>query len=433
MPKITKTVVDNALPAPKRSFIWDSEIKGFGLKVMPTGVKVFVFQYRTAEGDTRRMALGKYSDTFTAEQARNKAKAMRRMVEDGLDPLGEKQEDRQSMTVSELLDEYIKSGRFAEKAESTRASDRGRVERHLKPTLGKQYVKKLTTDAVRRAFAAIRDGKTAGDSKTDKKRGRSIVRGGEGAARMSVRLLGAVLTWGIKEGHATTNPAWGVDIGTDGARDVILENAADYAEMFRAIAKLENEKQIRSPAADAIRVIALTGARKGEITGLRWRHVNLERGVIELTHKEHKTGGKTKKPRQINLPAVAQAIIAKQPAGKPDDFVFQPAKGEGAITLSKPWLLIRTAAELPEGLVIHGLRHSLASSMAMAGAEAAEIMTALGHRQLSTAQKYVHWSQDARSGLAERAASTVLAGLAESKGVVPADVVELRKNAKADK
>jgi site-specific recombinase XerD len=70
---------------------------------------------------------------------------------------------------------------------------------------------------------------------------------------------------------------------------------------------------------------------------------------------------------------------------------------------------------LPEAIGLHGLRHSLASHMAMGGAQASEIMTALGHRQLSTAQKYIHWAEDSRQALAEKAASVVLAGMAATK------------------
>ena len=92
-----------------------------------------------------------------------------------------------------------------------------------------------------------------------------------------------------------------------------------------------------------------------------------------------------------------------------------PRKGEGAVSLAKPWRQIRKEAELPEGIGLHGLRHSLASAMAMNGAQAAEIMTALGHRQLSTAQRYIHWAQDSRAALAEKSAAHISAALTGKK------------------
>src|SRR5690606_6286263 len=128
-----------------------------------------------------------------------------------------------------------------------------------------------------------------------------------------------------------------VRTGGSGTRDAILESVEDFRRLFAALDKLETERQIRSPAADAIRVIALTGARRGEIAGLRWQHVDLKRGLITLPPHAHKSGRKTGKPRIIGLPAAAQAIVARQPEGQPDDFVFSPAKGNGAMALSRVW------------------------------------------------------------------------------------------------
>ena len=183
---------------------------------------------------------------------------------------------------------------------------------------------------------------------------------------------------------------------------------------LRRLTEMETERRIRSPVADAIRLIALTGCRRGEAAGLRWSHVDFKQGRILLPPQSHKTGRKTGKPREIVLPAEAQKIIARQTKGAPDDFVFAPARGDGAIALSKAWRKVRKEAELPPALGLHGLRHSIASHLAMSGAQAAEIMTAMGHRQLSTVQRYIHFAETARQALAERAASVALAGMASS-------------------
>ncbi|MCU7933050.1 MAG: site-specific integrase [Candidatus Thiodiazotropha sp. (ex Codakia rugifera)] len=414
MEKITKTMVDRADPEEVRYFIWDVEIKGFGLLVLPSGVKSFLYQYRNSAGRTRRTTIGKYSATMTADLARKQAKKLRRAVEDGRDPLEEKKANKEALTVTELLEKYLESARFAEKADSTQSIDRGRINRHLIPTLGKKIAKKLTTEHVRRAFASIRDGKTACDVKT-KSRGRARVKGGEGTARMAIRVLCSILNWAIDEGYLSSNPATGVKIGSDGIRETILESTEQYKSLFQTLDTMEIERRLRSAVADAIRVIALTGARRNEIASLRWSHVDLKAGVITLPPNAHKTGRSTGKSRVIGLPAAAQAIIANQKGSEPDDFVFPPARGNGPINLSKPWRTIRVEANLPEGIGLHGLRHSLASHMAMQGAQAAEIMTALGHHQLSTAQRYVHWAQDERSQLAEKAASHISAALDDKK------------------
>ena len=412
MPRISKRTVDAIAPDPggKRFYLWDSDIKGFGLLMLPSGVKSYFYCYRNLEGRQRRATIGKHG-TWTPEQARHKADELRRSVSAGGDPLHEKRALKAAPTVAALLDAYVDGERFKSKSPWTQISDRGRIAAHLKPLLGSRHVERLTPGDVERAFAAIRDGKTARDGKT-RSRGRSRVRGGEGTARMAIRLLRAAINWAIGEGLVVSNPCAQVRIGTDGTRDVILESVDDYRRLFETLDRMERERRLRSAVADAIRVIALTGARRGEIVGLRWPHVDLKRGLITLPAHAHKTGRRTGKARIIGLPAAAKVIIERQNQDDPlDDRVFPPSSGEGTLSLSKPWSQIRIEAKLPEGIGLHGLRHSLASHMAMAGAAAGEIMTALGHSQLSTTQRYLHWAENTRQALAERAASVATAAL----------------------
>jgi integrase len=420
MAKISKRIVDAARAGAKPSFIWDGRLAGFGLLTLPSGAKSFVFQYRSPEGRSHRATIGKVG-AVTPEQARTIAEDMSRTVKGGGDPLADKAAVRAALTVNGLLDRYVASAHYATKAASTQATGLGQIERHLKPLLGKYHVDRLEQDDIRRAFAAIRDGKTATTVKT-KPRGLARVRGGEGAARYACRLLRAAFTWAVAENKIKRNPTTGVDFGTDGEREVVLD-AEGYARLFATLTLMENQRRLRPAVADAIRVIAMTGARRGEITGLRWKH--LKGGQIVLPPRAHKTGHKTKKPRTISLPAAAQQIIAAQPEGGPDDFVFSPSKGAGPVSLAKPWQIIRGEADLPEGIGLHGLRHSLATLLAVGGAQAAEIMTSLGHRQMSTTTRYLHFADTARAALAERAAAPALAGMAAAMGAPKADVVKL--------
>ena len=431
MAKLTKTEVDNFPPKAKDYFEWSDDPKGFGVKVFTSGVKSFVFQYRTAENKTRRFTIGKLSDTLTVEQARKKAKELFFEVMGGNDPMAEKQNRREAITVDQLLTRYVASPAFAQKAKTTKATDLGRIERHLKPLIGSKHADLLTADSIRKIQSDIKDGKTAGRFKTIS-RGLAKVTGGAGTADKSVLILRAAYSWAISEGILKDNPAAAVKVAQPGQRETIMGGSDDYALLFRTLNKMEEEHRIRSTVADAIRLIALTGARRGEVVGLLWQYVDLKSGIITLPPKAHKTGSRTGKPRIIGLPAEAQVIIARQAKGEPTDYVFMPSKGEGTLNIAKPWMDVRTEAGLPANLGLHGLRHSLASHLAMAGASAVELMETMGHKQISTTQRYIHFAERARSTLAERAATMAMAGMNEANGKQKAEVLPMKKPRKSN-
>jgi integrase len=407
--RISKRTVDAAKSAEKPSFVWDGALSGFGLLTLPSGSKSFVFQYRNAQGRTRRATIGK-AGTLAPDAARNLAERMARKVKEGGDPLDDRRAAREALTVAALLDLYVGSARYAEKATTTQKTGKGQIERHLKPLLGRRLLDKLGPDDIRRTFASIRDGRTAVRVKTGP-RGLARVTGGEGAARYACRLLRAAIRWAIEEKHTNHDPTAGVEFGADGEREAVLD-IAQYERLFAALADMEGDSRLRPAVADALRVIALTGARRGEIIQLRWRNVELGQGRIVWPPKRHKTGHKTGKPRIIQLPSAAQEIIARQPQGEPDDYVFKPSKGGGPVALRKPWKAVQAEAGLPEHINPHGLRHSLATLLAVDGAQAAQLMTSLGHRQMSTTTRYIHFADKTRADLAERAAAPALAGLA---------------------
>lgn len=416
--KLTKSSIDAAKPPSepgKRLFLWDSALPGFGVLVLPSGVRTFIFQYRTAEGNTRRYTIGKLSDALTCEQARKIAKCKAVDVHTGIDPMSEKTARRNAITINELFDRYLASPTFDRKAATTKPVDRGRIDRHLRPLLGSQIADQLTADAVRQAQTDIAEGKTAGTFKSGL-RGLARVRGGKGTASQAVLILRAAYRWAVSEGILKDNPAGTVKVEAAGQRNTIMGGSADYGKLFTALTTMEAEFQIRKPVADAIRLIALTGARRGEVAGLRWGYVDLAVGMISIPPAAHKAGSRTGKARVITLPAEARVILARQPAGEPTDYVFSPAKGTGPIELAHAWQKVRTKAGLPDNLGLHGLRHSLASHLAMDGASSAELMEVLGHRQASTTQRYIHFAEQARSTLADRAAATAMAGLVSVEG-----------------
>lgn len=430
MAKLTKGEVDNLKPSDKDCFVWADDPKGFGVKVFTSGVKSFVFQYRTKEGKSRRYTIGKLSDTLTVDQARKVAKDLFRDVLSGLDPMGHKQARREAITVSQLCQRYMDSPTFAEKAEKTQDVDRGRILRHVQPLIGNEIADMLTADQVKRMKADITTGKTAGNFKT-KARGLAKVKGGAGTANKTVLVLRAAYTWAIHEKLLSNNPAAGVEVEQSGQRETIIEDSTAYASLFSTLDKMESELRIRRPVADVFRLIALTGMRRGEVTGLKWQHVDLQRGQIKFPPREHKTGKKTGKPKIVMLPPQGLQIIQRQPAGKDEDYVFQSTKEKAMITVNREWLKVRAEAKLPAKIVLHELRHSIGSHLAMAGASAVELMQALGHKQISTTQRYIHFAERARTSLAERAASMAMAGMNKANGKQKAEALPIKKQRKS--
>jgi hypothetical protein len=161
--------------------------------------------------------------------------------------------------------------------------------------------------------------------------------------------------------------------------------------LFATIADMERDGRLAPTFGDTVRLLALTGARRSEIEGLRWDEVDLQRGVAMLPAHRSKTGRKT-----IPLGAPALAVLAQRKGVAGDSaFVFPGLKGgEGpANALSKNWQRVRKAAGLP-GVRLHDLRHTLASFLVARGASLPVIGRVLGHTNAATTQRYAHLQAD---------------------------------------
>jgi Arm DNA-binding domain len=146
--KLTKRTVDAIRPIPGRdAFIWDGLLKGFGVRMKPSGVGSYFVQYRNAEGRTRRLVLGRVG-TLTPDQARTLAAAKLAQVANGNDPSAERKTQRNAVTVGEVCDWYLveaQAGRLIGRKgwpikASTLTMDRSRIEQHVKPLLADENV-----------------------------------------------------------------------------------------------------------------------------------------------------------------------------------------------------------------------------------------------------------------------------------------------------
>ncbi len=197
--RLTKGVVDGLTPDPDRDyFVWDIEIIGFGVRVKRrTGVRSFLVQYRIGRA-TRRFTMGQYG-RVTVEVARKQARVLMGRIAQGDDPSAERKADRSVSTIAEMCDAYMKaarSGKVLSRGKSKKTGtldiDQGRIDRHIKPLLGKKPLNEVKPKDARKFLSDVMDGKTAGTFKTGKKRGLARVTGGPGTAGKALALLSAI-------------------------------------------------------------------------------------------------------------------------------------------------------------------------------------------------------------------------------------------------
>lgn len=397
--RLSKNVVDKAKPGPTNLFLWDTALPRFGLKVTPAGAKTYVVQYRQG-GRVRRYTIGRHGQPWTVETARKDAQAQLGRVAKGEDPQTVKTGTRDAPTVADLADRFLREHADAKKKPSTAAEYRRIVQTIIGPKLGRVRVADLTSADVARLHHSLRASPYT--------------------ANRAAAVLGVMCSCALRWRWRTdgVNPVRGLERFREQKRERFLAptelerlgkvlTAAERGKLARKSEESgEHEPVTVSPfALAAIRLLALTGARRGEVLGLRWEHVDLEQGVVRLP--DSKTGAKS-----IYLPGTARAVLASLPRVEGTPYVF-PGGREGAalVNLKKPWGAIREAAGLPD-VRLHDLRHSFAAAGAGAGLGLPIIGRALGHKTPTTTARYAHVAPDPVREAVEAVGGRIAAGLA---------------------
>ncbi|WP_376711097.1 tyrosine-type recombinase/integrase [Pseudochrobactrum lubricantis] len=388
MSKLTKTIVDRAELREKQYTIWDSDLKGFGVFIHPTGTKTYFVDYRAAEGNRRRMTIGRHG-SITTEQARKLAiETMGGIVLQRDDPLLERRTRRASLTVAELCDNYLIAARKGliigrsgkAKKSTTLETDEGRIERHIKPLLGRKLVIDMKRPDIAKFIRDVTAGKTALKEKSTKLRGITLVAGGAGTATRTTGLLGGILSYAVSEGIIESNPAHGVSKPAYKKRDRRL-NAAEFRSLGAVLQKHDHEPW---QAIVGIKLLALTGCRLGEIVKLKWEEVDLEGQALRLG--DSKTGASI---RPIGKPVVE--LLKTIQADRPTGFVLYGVRNHeisyGALD-SAVDRLVKTAGL--EGVTAHTLRHSFASVAADLNYSDSTIGSIIGHAGNTVTSRYTH-------------------------------------------
>ena len=402
--RITKRFIDGIEPGAKDQFFWDSSLRGFGVKVTPKGAVIFMLQ-RRVHGKPQRLTIGRHDAGTTVEQARTKAEELSGQIAAGKDP---KAPDRSLVTVADLgrryLDEYAK----VHKKPSSYAQDRSHVENHVIPLVGTTLVSQLTREDVSRVLRLVKQGETAKSEKTEK--GTRRVKGGQTVANRVHAVLSKMMRlaedWRIRDEN--TNPCRGVKKFAEKKMSRFLSDD-EFKRLGTALDRAETaarEQQAKGPPGGdkaspearqrhhqhvvarlsgvrAVRLLALTGCRVGEILALKWSDIDRNRQVLLIA--DSKTGAK-----EVRATPEIEALLRGVVRTPGNPYVLPGRKkGEHLTSLRKLWMDVCKGAGLKE-VRLHDLRHSYASVGLTVGQSLSIVGKLMGHTQPATTNRYAH-------------------------------------------
>ena len=406
--------------------IWDGTVSGFGARRQKGLSVTYILKYRTAAGRQRWYVIGRHGSPWTPDEARGEAiRLLGEIVGPShTDPAADKMARRKASTVSELCDAYLadaEAGRLltrrqTAKRPSTVMTDRGRIEAHVKPLLGRTAVSAVTRADIEKLMHDVAAGKTARKSKTEKRKV-THVRGGKGAATRTMGLLGSIFAYAVQRRMRPDNPARGVVRFADGQRERRLTD--DEYRMLGKALKSATPESVWPAAVAATRFLALTGWRRNEVLELRWNEIDFQHRTAVLT--ETKTG-RSMRP----ISRAACDILGN--LSRTDELVF--AGIGGGMIRGFPQVWARKLAKLngfPEGITPHTLRHSFASVAGDLGYSEPTIAALIGHKGRTITSRYVHAADAVLLAAADAVADQIAMRMGDHKST--AIVVEMPRRA----
>ncbi len=411
-----KVVRTMAPPATGNRIAYDEEVKGFGVRITSAGARAFILNYR-AVGRERRITIGSFPD-WSVPAAREHAKGLKRDVDQGGDPMGDRHADRAAPTVNALADRFVVE-HLAKRRASTVTDYQSILRLYIRPQLGMMRVAEVRHSDVEKLHSSI--------AKTAPYR-----------ANRAVAVLSKMLSLAVKWEMRTDNPARGIERAPEEKRERFL-SPAEIGRLANALTAHPEKASV-----NAIRLLMLTGARRGETLAARWTEFDLQAGVW-VKPSAHT---KTKKVHRVPLSAPALLLLSEMHnAAKPGAvFLFPGRPGQPVTDIKRVWAAVCRAAGLAvevekateagkpakdaagkpvlvwqSTVRIHDLRHTYASILASSGLSLPIIGALLGHTQAATTQRYAHLMDDPLRAATERVGAVV-----SGAGKAVADVVLLK-------
>ena len=382
MNTLSNRAVEN-LKVEKDTVFWDRELSGFGVRIYPTGSKIYIAQVRGPEG-SKRITIGRHGVIRTAE-ARKRAALFIARVKSGEGPVKKPPKPARETSVGELAKRYMEEYAKVRYKPRTLASTRTVVHRHIVPSLGK-----LTLAAVQRAHITELHERLCSTP---------------AVANRVVRILSLMYRlaeeWGLA--HDGYNPCRAIRKYPDRRRERFLTEA-EFERLGKTLHEAKTRGGASAPAVAALKLLMLTGCRKNEILSLRWENVALFEAELRLP--DAKTGA-----RVVSLSEPAVRLLDALPRLHGNPWVIPGRKpGTHMHGIEGAWKIIRKRAGL-EGVRIHDLRHSFASRALALGEGLPMIGKLLGHAHLETTARYAHLTRDSVRASAIRIAESVAADI----------------------
>jgi integrase len=393
-----RTVTSLQPPASGNVITWDSEVPGFGVRITSAGVTAYVLDYRI-HGRKRRFTIGRHPE-LSATQARDEAIVLRSDIRDGHDPLDQRRQDREQPTVKGLADDYLERHALVHKRPGSIRNDRGMLSGIILPRFGALTVASIGKRDIEALHANLKG--------TPYHANRVL--------SLLSKMFALSIEWGWRPDN--DNPTHYVERFHEDPHEGWL--SADKIGRFQKALDGYSDQN----AADALRLLVLTGSREQEVLKAMWDQFDLELGI--WTKPSHAT--KQKKQEHVPLSEAALKLLrnmkAKAGAGP---FLFPGAKdGTARAVIRKPFAACCRAAGLVEEYTVTGkrgpitrwrstirlydLRHSFASHLVSSGVPLLIVGKLMGHTRPDTTNRYAHLSDDA-----VRAAANKLAHIYRNK------------------
>ncbi len=377
MPRVelTARLARDTKPGEKETFLFDTSLPGFGLRIHPSGRKVWVVQARI-DGRTRRIVVARHGD-MTHGEARRRARDLLARIQAGENPADDIRKEKEALTFKAFAAMYLRRSDPLWKPSGCRTV-RIYLKARLLPTFGKMRLDRIDAHDVAAWFDAASNDRP-------------------GAANRALDILRSMMfraeEWGLRE--RGSNPCLGIRMNAKKPIARFLDTD-DLARLGRA---LETREARWPEAVAAIRLLALTGCRRSEVLNLRWRDI----GETSISLRDGKTG-----PRSVPLGEAARALIETLPGERQRDaFVFpRYAESRSEYILISCWRTVCADAGLGR-LRLHDLRHTAASQAVMAGENLPLVGKILGHRRHETTAGYAHLADAHLVEAAERIGNVI--------------------------